>query len=419
MTQGIARLEPVRERISRDLHELAEIREPDHLGWTRRVFSEPYRLAREWVTARMRDAGLEVRRDGAGNLVGVLPGRSPAAPALITGSHTDTVQGGGRFDGIVGVLGAIEVARLLRESGRQLDRDLVVVDFLGEESNDWRLSCLGSRALAGELTRADLDRQDGTGAALGGQFAAFGIDPSAALGEDWLRRRPVHGYVELHVEQGPVLEQRGAAIGVVTAIAGIERLLATFRGQADHAGTRPMGDRRDALVAAAEAVLAVERTGCGAPVHGVATASEAANVRAAPNVVPELIELRAEMRSVDTGWLGTARERLAGDIIAAAQARGVDVSLDWITDNEVVQASKPIQDVIAEEAGAAGIAWEAVPSGATHDAVHMARWCPMGMIFVPSKGGRSHCPEEATGLGDIVHGVRLLAATMCSLDARP
>ncbi|GAA5148656.1 Zn-dependent hydrolase [Pseudonocardia eucalypti] len=410
-------LRPVGERVEQDLSELAGIRAPESGGWTRTVFSEPYRASRDWVRRRMREAGLDVRLDGAGNVVGVLPGLDPAAPALVTGSHTDTVESGGRFDGVVGVLGALETVRLLRERGIRLRRDLLVVDFLGEESNDFGLSCLGSRALAGELTASDLDRRDAAGMRLGERYAGFGLEPDGVLGSAAaFARHRLAGYVELHVEQGPVLEERGVGLGVVTAIAGIERLLATFRGRADHAGTMPMGDRRDALVAAAEAVLAVRRTACGAPVHGVATTSRLVAEPGSPNVVPAAVRMHAEMRSVDTGWLSSAQLRLAEEIRELAGRSGVDVEIDWSRDNERRPVSADVHEVIAGVAGSLGEPWLPVPSGATHDAVHLARLCPMGMIFVPSRGGRSHCPEEWTDLPDIETGIRVLAGTLLRLD---
>jgi N-carbamoyl-L-amino-acid hydrolase len=409
-------LEPVAERIERDVMELASIRDSESPGWTRNVFSEPYRLSREWVEAKMTEAGLDVRRDATGNVVGVLHGQRPAAPALVTGSHTDTVVGGGRFDGVVGVLGALELVRQLRERDIALSRDLVVVDFLGEESNDFGLSCLGSRALAGELSPADLDRTDGEGRRLGDRYTAFGVDPSGVLAADWARRMPLHGYVELHVEQGPLLERKGTSIGVVTAIAGIERLLATFSGRPDHAGTRPMDDRRDAMVAAAEAVLAIEREGCGAPVHGVATTTRLSTVPDSPNVVPSTVRLRAEMRSIDETWLSTARRRLVDEILGKARERGVDVDFDWTSDNEIVRTSNEIHDAVAQAADHHGLTWTPVPSGATHDAVHLARLCPMGMVFIPSRDGRSHCPEEWSDFDDVAAGVQVLASTLRTLD---
>lgn len=384
-------------------------------GWTRQVFSDPYRASRDWVVGRMRDAGLDTHVDAAGNLVGRLPGRNPDLPVLMTGSHTDTVHGGGRFDGMVGVLGGIEVARLLRESGTLLEHDLVVVDFLGEEANTFGVSCLGSRALAGVLTAEHLDRTDDSGRRLGDAMTAFGLDPDAAL-RLALRPGSVHGYVELHVEQGPLLETSGSTIGVVTAIAGIERLLVTFAGRPDHAGTMPMAGRHDALVAAAEAILTVEREGCGAPVHGVSTTGRIESSPGALNVVPDHARLWAELRSVDPSWLTGAKRRVVDRIAEQADARGVSTMVEWLNDQDPVACDASVQDQIAAAASEVGHSWEAVPSGAGHDAAHLVRLGPMGMIFIPSIGGRSHVPEELSHADDIAAGVDVLAASLLRLD---
>lgn len=409
--------EPIAARIESDIVDLSELHDPDQHGWTREVFTEVYRSSRDLVAWKMRQCGLEVHTDPAGNIIGVLRGNSPSAPALITGSHTDTVTGGGRFDGIVGVMGALELVRQLRENDITLTRDLIIVDFLGEESNDWGLSCLGSRSLAGELTAADLERKNSQGELLGDRYQIFGLDPSGVVSTPWLRKTSLHGYVELHVEQGPLLERHDTRIGVVTAIAGIERVLANFIGRADHAGTRPMDDRKDAMVAAARAVLAVQRIGCGAPNHGVATTTRLANSLASPNVVPGEVQMRTEFRSIDADWLSRAKQQIVAEIVDEAHAEGVDVEFDWTTDNEIVSASTQIQNAAAASAEQCGLSWRAVPSGATHDAVHLARLCPMGMIFIPSRAGRSHCPEEWTDFTDIAAGVRVLSATITALDA--
>lgn len=405
------------ERLDSGIAELAEFRDPARPGWTREVFSESYRASRDWTVQRMQDAGLEVTIDNAGNIVGRLAGRSPSAPAIATGSHTDTVDGGGRFDGIVGVLGGIEAARLLRESGTVLDRDLLVVDFLGEESNPFGLSCLGSRSAAGELTPEDLDRQGYRGVRLGQAYSDFGLDPDKLTDVPWARR-PLQAFVELHIEQGPTLQQRGLPLGVVTAITGIERVIATFTGAADHAGTRAMDDRRDAMVAAAEAVLAVRAEGCGAPNHGVATSTHVESESRSPNVVPSLVRMQSEIRSVDSTWLAGVRGRLSQEIASKAAEYGVDVEFDWSTDNQIVHAAQSVQDVVASSADSLGIPWMPIPSGATHDAVHMATLAPMGMIFVPSKDGKSHCPEEWSETADISLGIDALVQTITNLDGR-
>ena len=409
-------LTPDRERLAADLDGLTAIRDPDQKGWTRTVFSEPYRVSRDWVRARMQDAGLQTHTDPAGNLVGVLPGHNPSAPALVTGSHTDTVKAGGRFDGVVGVFGALEVVRILGENDIHLDRDLIVVDFLGEETNDHGLGCLGSRALAGELSVPDLDRPDHSGVRLGDRYAAFGLDPSSVFAAATrFAPRGMHRYVELHIEQGPVLEDHRTPIGVVTGIAAIQRLVATFLGRADHAGTTPMQVRRDALAAAAAAVLAVRQEGCGAPVHGVATTSRVDTAPGSPNVVPARAQIHAEMRSVDTAWLSKAQHRLGARIVEQASELGVDADLSWSTDNDYARVDASVQHVISATTEGLGFEWEPIPSGATHDAAHIARLCPMGMIFVPSRAGRSHCPEEWTELDDILTGVRVLGATLLTM----
>jgi N-carbamoyl-L-amino-acid hydrolase len=202
----------------------------------------------------------------------------------------------------------------------------------------------------------------------------------------------------------------------VTAIAGIERLFARFSGRPDHAGTMPMGDRRDALVAAAEAVLEIRREGCGAPVHGVATTSRVESSPGSPNVVPGEARLAAELRSVDPDWLSAAKSRLAQQIAQKAHGYGVEVELDWRHDNDFVPTSDHVQDAVVRAADELGLRWEAIPSGATHDAVHLAKLCPMGMIFVPSHGGRSHCPEEYTELDQVSAGVATLTAVLQALD---
>lgn len=403
------------ERLDAGIADLSRFRDPARPGWTREVFSDPYRDSRTWTMQRMKDAGLEVIIDNGGNIVGRLAGRTASAPAIVTGSHTDTVDGGGRFDGIVGVLGAIEAARTLRESDTRLDHDLIVVDFLGEESNAFGLSCLGSRSAAGELTAEDLDRQDYRGLRLGQAYTQYGLDPNKLTDVPWARQR-LRAFIELHIEQGPILQERGLPLGVVTAITGIERFIATFTGSADHAGTRAMHDRRDAMVAAAEAVLAVRAEGCGAPTHGVATSTRVESESQSPNVVPSLVHMHSEVRSVDPSWLSGVKGRLTQEIAAKAAESGVDVEFDWSTDNAIVNADPGVQDIAAAAADSLGIPWMPIPSGATHDAVHMATLAPMGMIFIPSQDGKSHCPEEWTDTADIALGIDALVQTITNLD---
>lgn len=404
------------ERLVGDLESLAQFADPSMPGWTRRVFGEPYRESRQWVSDVMKAAGLDVTTDKAGNLLGRLPGRAGNGRALVTGSHTDSVVGGGRFDGICGVLGAVEAVRCLRESGVQLWHDLVVVDFFGEETNEYGFGCFGSRAAAEGLSRTVLERRDRDGVAVHQRLITEGIDPGEVGRPVW-QPGSVKAYVELHVEQGPTLAEENLPIGIVTAVAGIERLIAQFLGRADHAGTRRMPDRRDAMVAAARAVLAIQRTGCEAPVHGVATTTKVESDNPSPNVVASRVTMQSELRSIDASWLHGARRQVSAQILAAAQESGCDIEIDWTTDNHVVQTDLIVQDTTAAVLDQRGIPWMPIPSGATHDAVHMAAIAPAGMIFIPSRnGGISHSPEEWTDAGDIATGVDALGATLVSLD---
>ena len=400
-------------RLQDDLERLAEFRDPDSPGWTRRVFSAPYVRSREWVAARMRDSGLQVTHDSAGNVIGTLAGGS--GPALVTGSHTDSVAGGGRFDGPLGVIGAIEVARCIRDGGLQLRHQLRVVDFLGEEPNDFSISCVGSRAVAGLLSAEHLALRDPSGRTLAEALVSCGGDPARIREAAW-NGAEVGAFVELHIEQGPVLENAGIPLGIVSGIAGIERVLMTFTGQADHAGTVPMDARHDALCAAAEAVLAVESL--ATEKGGVGTAGRIEALPGAFNVVPGHVRLWAEFRSTEVDWLDSRRRRLEQSIVDAGRRRGVAVAIETLSRTEPVVASDLVRAAMAEAIAGLGLESMSLPSGAGHDAVQMAKLGPAGMLFVPSAGGRSHCPEEWTAPEHLETGVAALLATLLVLDVR-
>jgi beta-ureidopropionase / N-carbamoyl-L-amino-acid hydrolase len=401
-------------RLQANLDELAEIRDPNQPGWTRTVFSPEYVRSRDWIARRMTDAGLAVMRDAAGNLVGTLRGSLNDAQVLVTGSHTDTVRGGGRFDGPVGVLAAIEVVRCLRETGHELRHDLRVVDFLGEEPNEFGLSCIGSRTVAGSLTEEHLAARDSSGRTLA-EALMLAAGPGRIADAAWAPGS-VKAFVELHIEQGPLLEQAGIPLGVVSGIAGIDRYLATFRGRADHAGTTPMGARHDALCAAADAVLAVERLASDG--NGVGTAGRIEAKPGALNVVPEQVQLWLEFRSIKTAWLDARRGLLSEAALEAGSRRGVKVSIEHISRTDPVMAAEEVRSAMAEAIAGLGLTSLSLPSGAGHDTVQMARLGPAGMLFVPSAGGRSHSPEEWTAPEHLEAGVSALLATLLVLDAR-
>jgi ureidoglycolate amidohydrolase len=397
---------------------LAEFNDdPDAGGITREVFTPTYAAGLAWVAERMRDAGLETREDAFGNLWGRWTGADPAAPSVVTGSHVDTTLNAGRYDGVVGVLGAIEAVRALRDAGHAPRRSIEVIAFAGEEPR-FGTGCIGSRALVGALDRADLDRlRDRDGVSLAQALAGAGLDPDR-IGEAVLDPDAVHAFVELHIEQGVVLETLGEAIGVVTAIAAPHDLRLTFRGAATHAGATPMDLRRDALAGAAEAMLELERlareSGSGTTVGTVGV------LRVRPgaiNVVPGEVELDVDVRDSDLG----AREAVVEALLAAAHEiadrRRLEVDAEDIVQDTPRTCSPLVVDAAAAACEELGLSHRRMISGAYHDALILAARVPVGMVFVPSRGGVSHHPDEYTPPEQLEDGVGVLQGVLARLSA--
>lgn len=402
------------DRVASDLRALAGLTETDLPGWTRTALGPVDRDGRELVRGWMTDAGLDANIDGAGNVVGRWRGAGSGRRALMVGSHTDTVVGGGRFDGMVGVVGALEVVRVLREAGQVLQHDLLVVDFFGEEPNEFGLSCVGSRAMTGELTREHLLLRDDHGRTLAQALAPTGIDPGGMLGAR-MDLSEVDAFLELHIEQGPHLEQHGSQIGLVESITGIARFRALFTGQADHAGTTPMDTRRDAGCAAAGTVLAVERI-AGEGLQSRGTSGQVTFTPAALNVVTAAAEFRGEFRGPEGEWLHHARQQLDEAAHQEGARRGVGVDLEWLPLQHPAPMSGPVTATLADVVDGLGLSTTRLFSGAEHDAAVIGRQVPAGMLFVPSRDGRSHCPQEWTDLGDILAGVTALTHAVLALD---
>jgi N-carbamoyl-L-amino-acid hydrolase len=396
-----------------DLETLASFTEAGFAGWTRRAFSPAFVEGRGWLAAQMRAAGLTTAIDAAGNLVGRREGTT-SAPTLVIGSHTDTVPGAGRFDGMLGVLTGIAVARALQSAGVGLRHPLEIIDFLAEEPNPFGVSCIGSMGLAGALDRAALDRRDHDGRTLAEALSTVGGQPDALA---TVTRAPgaVAAYLELHIEQGRVLETANVALGAVRGIVGIRRARLRLTGRPDHAGTTPMTLRYDALAAAAETVLAVERAGRATP-DAVATVGALTVSPNQENVVPGAVELAFELRSLDWPTIERLWQGVMDTTQAACAARGVALTIDdvanaapmWTPDWLV----RTIADICAELVPGA----PTLASGAGHDATWMGRIAPSGMIFVRCRDGRSHCPEEYAAPDDIAAGLAALAQTLLVLD---
>lgn len=393
-------------RLDADLTALAAITEPDR-PWTRRAFTPMHRRGRDWLAARMQTAGLAVHVDAGGNLIGRLQGRRPGAGVLMVGSHSDTVPDGGRFDGIAGVLAGIEIARSLRDHGIRLDHDLEVVDFLAEEVSIFGVSCIGSRALSGQLP-ADWLSREAEGRDLRTALSEVGGDAGRLA-----RRDDIRGFLELHIEQGPVLEAARQPIGVVTAIAGITRVLVTLAGRPDHAGTTPMDARRDALIPAAELVLAIRaRAGdlARGPGHFTATVGEFRMTPNAANVVPAAVEMLIDARASDRADMAGFLDWLRTE--AARHGAAVQV----LSDSPPRPSDPGLCDRLEAAADALGASHRRMVSGAGHDAAWVGTIAPAAMVFVPCREGRSHCPEEWAETGDIALGAAVMLEALIAID---
>lgn len=404
------------EHMISDLGTLATMVDDSAPGWSRVALTELDVEGRYWVLGQMIEAGLETRIDEAGNVIGVLKGDRPGAGTIMTGSHTDTVPGGGRFDGNVGVTAALEVVRTLQTSGTRLAHDLMIVDFFSEEPNRFGISCVGSRALTGRLSAQDLTTQDSRGIQFGDALRDARIDPTK-IHKSAMDFSMVIAFIELHIEQGPNLEEQGTEIGLVTSITGISRFRGLFHGRRDHAGTTPMNRRQDAGCAAAGTVLAVESIASDHDTSRGTTGS----VRFTPeavNVVSETAEVRGEFRSPDTEWLAHAREKLLAAASAQGQQRELTVELEWLPGEEPVAMSNPLLDVTSNVVSDLGLSLTRIYSGAEHDAAMLARKVPSAMIFIPSHEGRSHCPEEFTDTTDILTGAKVLLNSIIDISTR-
>jgi N-carbamoyl-L-amino-acid hydrolase len=391
-------------RLKADLEALGRIGRAPGGGITRPSFSDADMEARRWFQGRLREAGLEPRVDGAGNITA--RSGNGGGPAVFLGSHLDSVPNGGMFDGALGTLAALEALRVARERGLRLKRPLELVAFTDEEGAFGGF--FGSYAFTGALTAELVQaQQDVRGLRLVDAMARHGLDALQAL---TARRDPaaIHGYLELHIEQGPVLERLGMPIGIVEAICGIRRLAVAFRGRADHAGTTPMDARKDALAGAADVVVRAHRLGLEAAPHGRATVGVLRAEPGVANIVPERAELILEVREQDPGALEALAGRGAELARAAARAWGLEVEIAPLLRIDPVPMAPAVQAAIAGAAQALGLKTHRMPAGAGHDAQVVGRVARAGMVFVPCRDGRSHSPLEHADDAACEHGANVL-----------
>jgi beta-ureidopropionase / N-carbamoyl-L-amino-acid hydrolase len=406
------------DRLWARIEALSRITDPDR-PWTRRSFSPLFLKGREWLANEFRAGGLETSIDAAGNLVGRLAGSDPNLKPIVTGSHSDTVPSGGRYDGILGVIAGLEVAQSLVERGERLRHPLEIYDFLAEEPSEFGLSCIGSRALAGMLSDDMLNLRRPDGMTLREGLAYVGGNPERLASV----RRSSNGtaaYVEVHIEQGRVLEQENVAIGIVIDIVGIHRERITVVGQADHAGATPMPLRADALVGAArivETVYARAFALSGGDKPLVATIGKLDVRPNAANAVPGEVEMVLEVRCGDEAATQTFPTDLIEEVRPSLEALGLDILVEPLSHASPTPCAPIVRDAIGAAASSLGLSSRDLPSGAGHDGVFVAQTGPIGMIFVPCRDGRSHAPEESIEPHQAADGARVLFETVRRLDA--
>jgi N-carbamoyl-L-amino-acid hydrolase len=399
------------ERIQKRIKALSAFGANPEGGVSRVAFSAADIAGREYIKSLMRDAGLEVRVDTAGNIIGRRAGTDPSLPVIMSGSHIDSVPGGGNYDGDVGVIGAIEVAQLLHEHRLVTRHPLEVVSFTDEEGG-----LIGSLAMTGRMSPGSLDVMSHSGMTVRDGIRAVGGDPDRL---ESARRKAgdLKAFIELHIEQGAILDEEDLDIGVVEGIVGIRWWDVTVAGVANHAGTTPMNKRRDAMVSAAELALAVNRVATSMAGRQVATIGKIRAEPGAPNVIPGKVVMSLEIRDLAADRMQLVFDAIETEANKIAMTRQTPVSFSEV---DVALAPAPTDErmrrIIAASAESLGLTHKSMPSGAGHDAQDMTHIAPTGMIFVPSVGGISHAPKEFTSSEDMANGVNVLLRTVLAID---
>ena len=398
------------QRLVENINRLAEFGKNAKGGVSRIAYSEYDKNGRAYVLGLMSSAGLETKIDKAGNLLGRLPGKNSNLKPIVLGSHIDTVPEGGNYDGIVGSLGAIEVIQTLRENGIKTQHPIEVIIFQNEEGGH-----IGSKAITVGLSKRDLDLKSQSGKSIREGITFIGGDiPS--LSEVIRKKGDIAGYIELHIEQGGILETEKKQIGVVQGIVGIRRWNGIFEGFANHAGTTPMAFRQDALVAAAKFISSVQETVANMPGQQVGTVGKIEVTPGAPNVIPGEVKITVEARDLSSEKIDKISAKFFSNANEIAQTTHTSIKFHPIYNADPTLTDPIFHKFISDSCQELGITSMLIPSGAGHDAQEMAALGPMGMIFIPSIGGISHSPHEFSRSEDIGRGTDVLLRTLIKFD---
>ena len=404
-----------RERLVKDFEAMAQLTAPVE-GINRLAFTDADWAGRQYIIDRMTDAGLSIEIDDFGNVIGYKIGKKADLPVVMVGSHTDSVPNGGNYDGVVGVLSAIEVIRGMTDDGYEHDHTIAVVSFMCEESGRFGNATLGSKAMRGELTLQDLHRLvDKQGISLYEALKGRNLNPDGI--ETMAYKRPVKSFTEIHIEQGKVLEHEQKTIGIVTGIAAPERFYVTIRGNADHSGATPMNLRHDALCGASKIILGIEEIASmqeEPPVVGTVGVVEV--TPGAMNVIPGAVKLGVDIRSISKVARNSVVTLVKEFIDITAEKRGLSYTIETIAQDHPVEMHPAMIREIEEAVKSVGIEYMTMPSGAGHDAMHWAEAVPTGMIFIPCRDGISHNPAEFAEMDDIVTGAEVLDKVLRKLS---
>ncbi len=399
------------QRLEQRIAALSEFGKNAHGGLDRVAFSDADIQGRKYLTSLMKDAGLDVRVDAAGNIIGRREGKEPGLPPIVFGSHSDTVPNGGKYDGALGVLGAIECIQVLHENNFTTQHPLEVVVFTDEEGG-----LAGSRAMTGTLTPDALEVKSLSGKTVHQGIIDLGGDPDK-LDSVVRKEGDIKAFLEIHIEQGKILETKGVDIGIVEGIVGISWWNVTIEGFANHAGTTPMNMRQDALLAAAHLIIAVNRVVTSIPGSQVGTVGRIKAEPGAPNVIPGNAVMSLELRDLSGEKILSLFEKIEKEAQIIARQTDTRISFSSIDAMAIpAPTDAGIRSYIEKSARELGLSTLFMPSGAGHDTQDMAKIAPTGMIFIPSVGGISHSPKEYSRPEDIANGVNVLLHTILKID---
>ena len=404
------------ERIQKDIETLAQFSCVEGIGCTRFTYTKEFAQARDYIISEMKAAGLTVREDAVGTVIGRLEGKNPNAPILMTGSHFDTVKTGGRFDGPAGVTAALETARTLHDEGFVPECPIEFVALPEEEGARFGGGLMGSRAMCGKLTQAEVDTyKDWDGVTIAEAMKGYGLDPTK-IAEAKRTPSEIGTFIELHIEQGPILENNRTDVGIVEAIVGLRCLNVTVTGRSDHAGTTPLNMRADTMLATAKAIVAGTEKAKELNDGTVVTFGRVETIPGAFNIVAKETNFNIDCRSRGIESVNTVIDVIRTSLErSVAENPGLSFEMEEKTSALPVQMKAEVQELLEKHAAELNISTRKMLSGAGHDAMIMGALCDDAMVFDPSKDGRSHVPEEWTDYADLQKGVELVYRTIKEL----